>query len=94
MTAGRKGRFYSVPRAGIGFTVPIDTINRVVPALIARGGSFVPGDAIVAIGDRPVTSVSRLQARLDDYRPGDRMPVMVLREDRRLEVEITLGAER
>src|SRR4029079_116284 len=111
--------------AGVGFAVPIDTINRVVPALVAHGkyvrptlgiemdgdindvlssrlkieGVFVlrvnpggpgaaaglraarlerrshtvPGDVIVAIDDKPVGSVSKLQARLDDFNPGDRV---------------------
>jgi S1-C subfamily serine protease len=105
--------------AGIGFAVPIDTVNRVAPALIAHGkyvrpslgiefdddlnnlmrsrlgvdgvyvlkvqadgpaaaaglrgariegGShLIPGDVIVAIGEKPVSTVSRLQARLDDF---------------------------
>jgi S1-C subfamily serine protease len=130
--------------AGIGFAVPIDTVNRVVPLLIAhgkyvgpslgaefdegindvlssrlkiegvfvlkvapdgpaaaaglraarfeRGNTVVPGDVIVAIGGKPLGSVSRLLARLDDYNPGDRVKVMVLREGKRFEVDVTLAA--
>jgi S1-C subfamily serine protease len=132
--------------AGIGFAVPIDTVNRVVPALIAHGrytrptlgiemdedvndflashlgvqgvyvlkvvpngpaahaglrparlqadGTVIPGDVIVAVGDQPVTSVARLEARLDDFRPGDRVRLDVLRGGRRTRVETTLAAGR
>ncbi len=131
---------------GIGFAVPIDTINRVLPALISHGkyvrpslgigmdddlndllssrlgveGVFVlkvdphgpaaeaglqparlqggttivPGDVIVAVGDKPVTSVSRLQARLDDFNPGDRVRLAVLREGKRLTLDATRVAGR
>jgi S1-C subfamily serine protease len=130
--------------AGIGFAVPIDTVNRVVPALIThgkyarpslgiefdddlngllsarlgiegvfvlkvtpdgpaaaaglraarieRGVSLIPGDVIVAVGDKPVGTVGRLQARLDDYRPGDKVRLRLLREGRKLDVDVTLAA--
>jgi S1-C subfamily serine protease len=128
--------------SGVGFAVPIDTVNRVVPQLIARGkytrpglgiavdeglnrtaieqlrvegvlvlrvtpgspaaaaglrgvqlaadGSMVPGDIIVAIDGRPVDSVARLLARLDDYQVGEAVRVSVLRESRKVEVTVTL----
>jgi S1-C subfamily serine protease len=132
--------------AGIGFAVPIDTINRVAPALIARGkyspptlgieidqdlndllservnvegvfilklipkgpaaaaglraariergGTIVPGDVIVAIGDKPVATVPKLLARLDDFSPGDRVRLGILRDGKRMSVEATLAAGR
>jgi S1-C subfamily serine protease len=132
--------------AGIGFAVPIDTVNRVAPALIAHGryvppslgididddvnnllssrlnvegvfvlkvtpngpaaeaglraakleraGVVVPGDVIVAVDDKPVASVSRLQARLDDFNPGDKIRLGVLREGKRTTVEATLAPGR
>jgi S1-C subfamily serine protease len=128
--------------SGVGFAVPIDTVNRVIPQLIARGkytrpslgiavddglnrtamarlrvegvlvlrvtpgspaaavglrgvqlaadGSMVPGDIIVAIDGRPVDSVARLLARLDDHQVGDAVRVSVLRESRKVEVTVTL----
>jgi S1-C subfamily serine protease len=130
--------------AGIGFAVPIDTINRVAPALITHGkytrpslgiemdddvndflsshlnvrgvyvlkvlpkgpaaaaglraaslrrdGTVVPGDVIVAVGNQPVTTVARLEARLDDFDPGDRVAVEILRDGKRMTVEATLAA--
>ena len=128
--------------AGVGFAVPIDTVNRVVPQLIARGkyirpglgiavdeglnrtaierlrvegvlilrvtpgspaaaaglrgvqlaadGSMVPGDIIVAIDGRPVESVARLLARLDDHQVGDSVRLTVLREGRKVEMTVIL----
>jgi S1-C subfamily serine protease len=132
--------------AGIGFAVPIDTVNRVAPALIAhgqyaqpslgiatdedinqwlsaqlnvegvfvlkvapngpaaaaglraakleRGGTVIPGDVIVAIDDKPVTSARRLQSRLDDFSPGDKIRLGMLRDGKRTNVEVTLTAAR
>jgi S1-C subfamily serine protease len=128
--------------AGVGFAVPIDTVNRVVPQLIARGkyirpglgiavdeslnrvamqqlrvegvlilrvtpgspaaavglrgaqlaadGSMVPGDIIVAVDGRPVESVARLLARLDDHQVGEEVSLTILRDGRRVEVTVTL----
>jgi S1-C subfamily serine protease len=128
--------------SGVGFAVPIDTVNRVVPQLIARGkytrpslgiavdeglnrtameqlhvegvlvlrvtpgspaaavglrgvqlapdGSMVPGDIIVAIDGRPVESVARLLARLDDHQVGDGVRLTILRDGRTVEVTMTL----
>jgi S1-C subfamily serine protease len=129
--------------AGIGFAVPIDTINRVVTSLIAYGkytspslgietdddindalserlgvegvfvlkvnpggpaaraglrgarterGYVVPGDVIVSVGGKAVTSAARLEARLDDFRAGDRIRLGVVRDGKRINVETTLTA--
>jgi len=132
--------------AGIGFAVPIDTINRVATAIIAtgkyapptlgieidpdlndllserlnvegvfvlrvrpggpaaaaglrgarieRGNVVVPGDVIVGVGGKPVDSVAKLQARLDDFNPGDKITLLLLRGDKRVSVEATLAAGR
>ena len=131
--------------AGIGFAVPIDTINRVVTALIQHGryaspslgiemdddinsalserlgvegvfvlnvkrggpaaraglrgvqvdhGYIVPGDVIVSVGGKPVRSVARLEARLDDFRAGERVRLGIVRDGKHLDVETTLAAGR
>ena len=127
--------------AGIGFAVPVDTVNRVVPQLIrngkyirpalgieadeeanqrlaeilgvkgvyvlkvAKGSSaeaaglkgvtvsrdgIVPGDIVVEVEGKPVDSVARLRARLDDYKVGSQVRVTVLNGGNRREVLITL----
>ena len=128
--------------AGIGFAVPVDTVNRVVPQLIAGGkyvrpvvgiegdeglntrlkrlmgaegvvilrvapgsaadivglkgatlspdGGIVPGDVITAVDGKPVDSVGKLLARLDEHRIGDRVPLEVLRAGRKVEVTVVL----
>jgi S1-C subfamily serine protease len=132
--------------AGIGFAVPIDTINRVATALIAtgkyapptlgieidpdlndllserlnvegvfvlrvrpggpaavsglrgarveRGNVVVPGDVIVSVAGKPVDSIAKLQARLDDFNPGDKVTLVLLRGEKRVSVEVTLAAGR
>jgi S1-C subfamily serine protease len=129
--------------AGIGFAVPVDTVNRVVPELVS-GGKYIrpalgievdeelnrqvteklgvegvlvlrvtpgspaeaaglrgaridkdgitPGDIIVAIGGKPVDSVAKLLALLDDHRVGEAVPVEVLREGGKTELTVTLQA--
>ena len=131
--------------AGIGFAVPVDTVNRVVPQLISRGkytrpvigieidedinrrmtaimgikgvvilnvprgspaaaaglkgvvatrdGSIIPGDIITSIEGKPVDSVSKLAARLDDFRVGDKITLTVMRDGKSREVRVILQAE-
>ena len=42
--------------AGVGFAIPVDTVNRVVPQLIARGFASFPGIGIQAIDPMLVAS--------------------------------------
>jgi len=128
--------------AGVGFAVPVDTINRVVPEIIATGhysapslgiqtdenlsraiarqlgvsgavilrirpggpaekaglrgvrfgrrNAVYPGDVIVALNDKPVDSVGRLFARLDDCKPGEVVNLTVWRDGKKLRVPVTL----
>jgi S1-C subfamily serine protease len=130
--------------AGVGFAVPVDTVNRVVPQLIARGkylrptlgieadedlnrvmsrrlgvpgvvvlkvnpgsaaamaglrgaklgpeGSFVPGDIITAVNGKPVDSVPKLIARIDDYKVGEKVKLTVKRDGKDVDVEVALQA--
>ncbi len=130
--------------AGIGFAVPVDTVNRVVPQLIRHGrytrpalgieiddginqrltqalgvkgvailrvrpGSpaaaaglqgvsrtregLAPGDIITAVNDKPVDSVGRLAARLDEYKVGERVRLKLTRQGKTLEVNVGLIGE-
>ena len=130
--------------AGIGFAVPVDTVNRVVPQLIARGrymrpslgitvdaeanrafteqlgiqgvlilevrpgsaaeaaglqgtrvdrvGEIVPGDIILSLDGKPVSTVAGLLAGLDDHRIGDRVTLRISRAGRQLDVPVVLQA--
>ncbi len=128
--------------AGIGFAVPVDTINRVVPQLIRKGkylrpalgieidenindrltqalgvegvvilrvpprssaaaaglkgvtitrnGRVIPGDIIIAVEGKPIDSVSKLLARMDDFRVGDQVRVSLIRDGKKAEARVTL----
>lgn len=127
--------------AGIGFAVPVDTVNRIVPELIkhgkrirpglgvslvpdalarrwgikglviakvARGGSadraglrgvreagggrIELGDILVAVEGTPVETVDELLDVLERFKVGDRVRLEVLRDNKRLSVDVTLQA--
>lgn len=130
--------------AGIGFAVPIDTVNEVVPQLLkfgkvirpylgitfvpehivqrqlglsgvliddvqegtgaaaaglrgtqlARDGSVILGDLIVAIDGKKIASYDDLRSVLDKHKAGDRVEVSFLRDGHRQSVEITLQESR
>ena len=128
--------------AGVGFAVPVDTINRVVPELITKGHYASPslgvqtdenlssaiarqlgvqgaailrvhpngpaaqaglrgarfgrrnaiyaGDVIVALKGKPVDSVARLLALLDDCKAGEVVQLTVWRDGKKIHVPVTL----
>ena len=126
--------------AGIGFAVPVDVVNRVVPYLVRgekvrkpalgvgiagdhvirqlglnggvliltveagsaaeraglqptrrdRRGRTVIGDVIVAIEGKPLEDTNDLYRALDQHEIGDTIEVTVLRDGRRLSVDLTL----
>ena len=119
--------------AGVGFAVPVDTVNRVVPQLVAKGkytrpvlgveideqlsqqiaarsgtkgvavakvtaglpaeaAGLRPGDVIVALDGKPVTSAPQLVNRLDEHKVGDTVRLTVQRDGKPIEVTATLKA--
>jgi S1-C subfamily serine protease len=131
--------------AGIGFAVPVDTVNRVVPQLIRTGtyrppflgvlhderinefasrqgiegvlvldvvqgspaeaaglraaaqdrlGRIVPGDIVVGLGNRRVTTSSDLRNGLDQHEPGQTVDLVLLRDGREMRMPVTLAAPR
>ena len=128
--------------AGVGFAVPVDTVNRVVPELITKGHYASPslgvqtdqklsraiarqlgvegaailrvhpggpaakaglrgarfgrrnaiyaGDVIVALNGKTVDNVARLQALLDDCKPGEAVQLTVWRDGKKMHVTVTL----
>jgi len=130
--------------AGVGFAMPVDAVNRVVPHLIAGGryvrptlgieadeglnrimtdslgvtgvvvlkvapgsaadmaglrgvrlgrdGSVIPGDIVIAVDGKPVESVARFLARLDDHQVGESVKMTVTRDGRQRDVTATVQA--
>jgi S1-C subfamily serine protease len=51
---------------------------------------IVPGDIITAVDGKPVDSVGKFAARLDEFKAGDRIRLTLLRQGRSVEVSLTL----
>jgi S1-C subfamily serine protease len=56
--------------AGIGFAVPVDTVTRLVPQLIARGRVAQPGIGVTLIPDRYAAQLGIEGVALGDVQPG------------------------
>ena len=125
--------------AGVGFAVPVDTVNRVVPELIARGhysppgldvetddmlsraiarelgvegvavlrgaapfrgarlgarNTVVPGDVILSVEGKAVSTAAQLAAILDDYKVGDTVTLEVWRDGKRVSLSAPLRVDR
>jgi S1-C subfamily serine protease len=123
--------------AGVGFAVPVDTVNRVVPEIIAHGrysppsldvetddmlsravarelgvqgvavlrgaapfrgarlgarNLVVPGDVILAVEGKQVSTSAELAAILDDYKAGNEVQVDVWREGKPARLRAKLRA--
>ena len=125
--------------AGVGFAVPVDTVNRVVPLLIQNGhyepptlgievddllsravarelgvsgvavmrasktaatqlrgarlgprNTVIPGDVILAVDGKEVSTAAQLAATLDDYKVGDRVTLTVWREGKKIQIAAVL----
>lgn len=127
--------------SGIGFSVPVDVVNWVVPDLIRYGkvqrpilgielvsqqsidqmelegalilhvtpgsgaekgglrptrqtnsGEISLGDLIVEVNDQPIKSNNDLLLTLENYKPGDRIRMKVIRNNQPANVTVTLGS--
>ena len=56
-----------------------------------NAGKLKSGDIVFEVSERPVTDFGDLRRALADREPGDRVPVVMLRDGRRVEVESRLG---
>ena len=84
------------PKAWIGATTKIDA-GRLIVAQVKRdtpafGAGLNVDDEIVAI-DQVRVRTDRLDERLEQYAPGDRISLLVARRDRLLSLDVVLGAE-
>src|SRR6266704_833569 len=71
--------------AGIGFAVPVDTVNRIVPQLVAHGQVIRPQLGV---------SLDDLLARLGNYKAGDTVSLVVWREGTARKVSVRLQSPR
>jgi S1-C subfamily serine protease len=60
---------------------------------VGRSGEIIACDVITAVNDRPVESVARLRARLDDFPVGRRVTLDVWRQGRTVRLQVALEAE-
>jgi S1-C subfamily serine protease len=63
------------------------------PLRLTPDGRMVAGDIVIAVAGKPVDSVARLLARLDDFSVGDVVQIGLLRGGQRHTVTVTLQAE-
>lgn len=68
-------------------------VQRVVPGSPAEAAGLLPGDELVAVGDRTLTSMDDLVVALRHHRPGDEVTVAVRRDGEPVDLAVTL-AER
>lgn len=59
---------------------------------VSGDGRVTAGDIIVAVNGQAIDGVPRLLARLDEYRVGDTVRLTVLRDGRRMEIDVRLQA--
>jgi serine protease DegQ len=74
----------------------LGTETGVLVGTVPEGGpadeaGIVQGDVIVKLDDRNIEVVEDLFAELRDHKPGDTVPVTVVRNGERRQVEVTLG---
>jgi predicted metalloprotease with PDZ domain len=72
-----------------GGRLVITSVRRDTPAITA---GLNVDDEIIAIDDVRVRA-DGLAARLDQYKPGDKISVLVARRDRLMKIDVTLGPE-
>jgi predicted metalloprotease with PDZ domain len=84
------------PKAWIGATTKLDSGRLLVAQVKRHTPAFAAGlnvdDEIVAI-DQVRVRADRLDERLDQYAPGDRISLLVARRDRLLPLDVMLDAE-
>ena len=55
---------------------------------------YLGGDIIIAIGDKTVASLSDYYSALEDSRPGDIVPVTIMRGDKKMVLDVELTERR
>lgn len=66
-------------------------VTEVVEGGPAQKAGIVPGDRIIQFGDREISTFEQLVLAVGVRRPGEKVKVIVQREDDKLEVEVEVG---
>jgi len=78
----------------LGYAVTV-TERTLVVTEVCRGApaydTLHVGDAIVSIGDAPIADGDAVSAAMEQFRPGDAIPVRILREGAELVVDVPTG---
>ncbi|MGV1099010.1 S1C family serine protease [Thiovibrio sp. JS02] len=77
--------------AGIGFAVPVDVVNRVVPEIIRYGRVIRPGLGISVANEQIAKRIGVTGVLIINVQPGSRAEAAGLQGTRRLREEIILG---
>jgi putative serine protease PepD len=90
------GRVQRSGRAFLGIGVATVTAGGVLVASVEKGGpadkaGIRPGDVIVSVDGRPTPSTDELTTVLAGLKPGQKVPVTLVRNGQRMTVTVTLG---
>lgn len=66
----------------------IDGVLRNGPA---RRAGLRPGDVVLELGGKPIDDLDRLLSRISRYRPGEKIPVTIVRRNEKVTVAVTVG---
>ena len=64
------------------------------PIFVKGQQVLVGGDIIIALDDQPVDSMETLRQLLLEHAPGDRVTLTIIRDGKKMKVEVTLGARQ
>lgn len=69
-------------------------VENVDPGSPAEQAGFKPYDVIVMVANEPIKDQSDFVGRLFEYRPGDEVPMQVIREGNNMPIRMKLGSQR
>lgn len=69
-------------------------VSELTPGFGAEAAGVQKEDIIVAINGEKVDTMSRLNTKLIQYRPGDRVNLTIVRDKKEMEIEVTLKAAK
>ncbi|MGH7669575.1 MAG: PDZ domain-containing protein [Gemmatimonadaceae bacterium] len=68
-----------------------ERLTGITPGSPAEKGGLQAGDVVVEFGGLPVTDLTTYSQALFAHKPGDVVPVVVVRAGQRLTLSVTLG---